>query len=371
MGRGGLGRGGGGGLQPRGRRVLAGGRRGRGASLRRRRGGLDAARGRRRGRGGRRRRRGRRGGHARGGGSSTQQGEASTVEAGEEGPEAGGEDATDHEGGATEEAGSEGGGGSTNEAGLDATAEAAPEASTSPEASTGEAGSEAGADSSATDASDAGAEATADASEDAPSVVAPVCDGAIGAGEYGGAGNQAAATSGQTWYVTWDAQNLYVAIANANVLEGSILYVAVDPLSPTPPANGTTSGELYDSTDVTTLPFAAQLVVYAHDGYTESRVTSGSTWGSPDTVSVTLCDDATTQTREEVIPWSLLGGRPGNFGWTGYLAANGNANPQGYIYGQMPTDDPSGSPANAAAFTTYFYVPDGAGVPTSPFSDEK
>ena len=38
--------------------------------------------------------------------------------------------------------------------------------------------------------------------------------------------------------------------------------------------------------------------------------------------------------------------QPAAFGWTGYLAAHGTSNPHGYIYGQMPTGDPSGGPAN-------------------------
>ena len=263
--------------------------------------------------------------------------------------ETGAEAGSSEDGSGNGEAGSDAGEGGPSEAGVDAASDAPNETSSGPEA---------------------GTDASPDAGSDAPSVVAPVCDGVIAPGEYGGAGNQASATSGQTWYMTWDATNLYVAIATANVDEGSILYIAVNPANGTPPAGGATSGAPYDATRVTTLPFAAQLVVYANDGYTEGRTASNGGWGSPDTGSVVLCDNAATQTREEVIPWSLIGGIPSAFGWTGYLAANAGANPQGYIYGQMPTDDPSGSPANNDSFTKYFNVPDATPGVGQPFANE-
>lgn len=179
-------------------------------------------------------------------------------------------------------------------------------------------------------------------------------------------GGRPTTSSGQTWLVTWDETNLYVAIENANVNEGCVLYVAVDPGGDAGPPGGATSGRLYDSTDVTSLPFEAQLAVYAHDGYTEARTASGGAWGSPDTTDVHQCDNGGMQVREEVIPWSLLGGRPASFGWIGYLAANGNANPDGYIYGQLPADDPGGGPANNATYPHYLVVPDatpGVGLP--------
>jgi hypothetical protein len=309
------------------------------------------------------------GAHAEGGGGGGEGGIGA--------PEAGSDEATGHEASAGEEAGSDAGSGDGGEPGAESGADAHAEAGGEQEASTAESGSEGGSDASVGDASDGAAEAaleastgSVDARQDASSILAPTCDGVIGAGEYGGAGNQAASSSGQTWYMTWDAQNLYVAVAGANIDEGSILYVAIDPSHTGWPAGGSTAGELYDSTDVTTLPFPAVLAVYAHDGYTESRVAAGGAWGAANTTSVTLCDNGTTQVREEVIPWSLVGGRPHAFGWTGYLAANGNANPQGYIYGQMPTDDPSGGPANDDTFAKYFRVSDAEAVPTMPFADE-
>ncbi|HEY5242202.1 MAG TPA: hypothetical protein VIJ22_12075, partial [Polyangiaceae bacterium] len=235
------------------------------------------------------------------------------------------------------------------EAGLDAGAEAAIDAGPDApeETSTG---------------ADTGADAGEDASTDAGTVAPPTCDGVIGPNEYGGAGNQAASSSGQTWLMTWDATNLYVAIEGANVDEGDILYFSTS-------SSGMSSGELYDSTKVTSLPFAASLVVYAHDGYTEARPVTAGAWGAPDTTDVRLCDSASMQVREEVIPWSLFGGKPASFGWTGYVAANGNTNVNGYIYGQMPTGNPSGAPANNATFTQYYEETSTAIGVATPFAD--
>jgi hypothetical protein len=283
-------------------------------------------------------------------------GEEASVEAGHEaGAEAGAPEAGEEAG---VEAGPEAGADAGHEAGVEA---GAPEASI-----------EAGVDAAAEAAVDAGHDAPEETStvadtgvaETAPPYVAPVCDGVVSPGEYGGAANQATGLTSQTWYMTWDDYSVYIAITGATVLEGNVVYFATN-------GAGLSSGEPYDSTDVTTLPFIAQLVVYAHDGYTEARQFSGGAWGAPNTASVRLCDNSVTQVREEVIPWSLFGGKPSSFGWTGYLAANGNTNPTGYIYGQMPLGNPGGAPANNATFTQYFSEADTDGYATAPFATVK
>ncbi|HEY6461938.1 MAG TPA: hypothetical protein VIY73_17350 [Polyangiaceae bacterium] len=317
------------------------------------------------------------------GGGSTAEGGTATDDAGEGTTDGDTDGAASSEAGTGEDAATDAGAGPGSDGGDDAGGGHGGDAGGAKDAGGGDAAGDAagedaggsGGDAAAeaeTDAGgpDASADAPHDAGHDAPSVVAPVCDGVIGATEYGGPGNQAASSSGQTWYMTWDATNLYVAVANANVDEGSILYLAVNPTATNHPAGGTTSGELYDSTDVTTLPFLAQLAVYAHDGYTEARTGATGGWGPADTTDVRLCDQGTANTREVVVPWVLVGGLPASFGWTGYLAADGNANPSGYIYGQMPTDDPSGSPANDDDFTKYFLVADATPGLLSPFADE-
>jgi hypothetical protein len=221
-----------------------------------------------------------------------------------------------------------------------------------------------------------GMEAGAEAGSDAPPAetggeggfVAPTCDGTISPGEYGTIANEQTNTgTGQIWYMTWDSTNLYVAIDKATVTEGGVLYVALSPGDAG--SGGLTSGYAYDGTDITSLPFAASLVVYAKSTYNEARVVTGGVWGAANTTTVKVCAGTSSVTREEVIPWSLVGGLPGSFGWLGYLAAANN--PQGYIYGQMPADDPGGGPANAETYTRYYAVPNATPGVDTPFADEK
>ncbi len=239
-------------------------------------------------------------------------------------------------------------------------------------------GSDAGSD---VTGSEGGLEAAVESGSDAPvdtgggdaGFVAPTCDGTIGTGEYGSVAYEQASSNGQVWYVTWDATNLYVAVTGANVGEANVIYVAANPGDG---GTGLTSGYLYDNTDVTTLPFAADLVVYAKgpsgsQQYTEARVVAGGAWGAKNTTAVQICTGTSTTVREEVIPWSLIGGLPAAFGWTAYLAANPSSNPGGYIYGQMPVDDPGGGDAGAESFTRYYAIPNATPGVDTPFANEQ
>src|SRR5208283_1933339 len=78
----------------------------------------------------------------------------------------------------------------------------------------------------------------------------PTIDGYIAPGEYG-SNNQLnnAGNTGQTWYMTWDATNLYVGIVNANVFEGGVIYIKANPQSPPScctNSDGNLSGFNYD-----------------------------------------------------------------------------------------------------------------------------
>jgi len=269
------------------------------------------------------------------------------------GPE-GGSDATQGDTGSPDEGspetgGGDDGGGTESGPGVDAGMDAASEG-TGTEASAGETGSDAPVE---TGGGDGG-------------FVAPTCDGVIGAGEYGSIANEQTNTStGQVWYMTWDATNLYVAIDQANVTEGSVLYVALSPGDGG--SGGLTSGYAYDGTDITGLPFSASLVVYGKSTYNEARVVTAGAWGAANTTAIKVCTGTSSATREEVIPWSLVGGLPGSFGWLGYVAAAGHV--QGFIYGQMPADDPGGGPANAETYTKYYAVPNV--TVRTPFADEQ
>ena len=161
----------------------------------------------------------------------------------------------------------------------------------------------------------------------------PTIDGHISSGEYG-TNNQLnnAGNTGQTWYMTWDATNLYVGIANANVSEGLVLYVA----DPNNNSNGNLTGFNYDGVNFSSLPFRATFVTYVKNGYREYRNSNGAGgWGSQTAYAGQYADDG-GGTREVAIPWSALtgGGIPSSFVFFGYLVSSG-----GYVYGQAPTDN--------------------------------
>src|SRR6516164_10374454 len=103
----------------------------------------------------------------------------------------------------------------------------------------------------------------------------PTIDGLIGSGEYGSNNSLSnAGNTGQTWYMTWDASNLYVAIVNANVSEGAVVYVAANPQNPPSccsNADGSVTGFNYDGTNFSSLPFRAKFVTYFKNGYREYR----------------------------------------------------------------------------------------------------
>jgi hypothetical protein len=246
--------------------------------------------------------------------------------------------------------------GTTGDASDAGTSDAGDAALDASDASTGDASSDASGD--ASDASnDAAPDATSDASDASDggggsSWHTPTCDGTIGANEYGDSSYQTMSSS-QTWYMTWDATNLYVALDSANTGEGNVLYVGFS-------GNGLTTGQAYDSTNGS-LPFAADAVVYAKYGYAEVRLGSGS-WGSPDTTSVQICAVQNGTTREEVIPWTALGATamPSSFRFLAYATSGA-----GFVYGQIPTSNPAGSIGTNATFGHDFYVSstaDGSGA---------
>ena len=142
----------------------------------------------------------------------------------------------------------------------------------------------------------------------------PTVDGSIASGEYGNnntflnAGN-----TGQTWYMTWDASNLYIGIVNANVSEGAVVYIAPNPQNPPTccsNADGDLAGFTYDGTDFSSLPFRAKFVTYFKNGYREYRNSDGSGGWTAQTANYgQYADNAGNQnTREVAIPWSAITG---------------------------------------------------------------
>ena len=124
----------------------------------------------------------------------------------------------------------------------------------------------------------------------------PTIDGHINSGEYGN-NNQLnnAGNTGQTWYMTWDATNLYVGIANANLNEGLVLYVGRSANHHMPNSNGNLTGFNYDGANFSSLPFRATFVTYVKNGYREYRNSNGGGgWGSQTAYAGQYADDGGT-----------------------------------------------------------------------------
>lgn len=193
----------------------------------------------------------------------------------------------------------------------------------------------------------------------------PVIDGLIGSGEYGNTANganQLGTNTSQTWYMTWDATNLYVGIMNANLSEAAIVYIGAG-------GSGTMTGQTYDGTGFVSLPFPAQCVTYFKDGYTEYRTFNSGAWGNATANTLNYASNSATSTREIAIPWSAITGRaiPVSFNFFGYLTSSG-----GYVFGQVPNDNAGGNIGTSAQYTQFYAVTNtGNGTSTPPFSNEQ
>ena len=176
--------------------------------------------------------------------------------------------------------------------------------------------------------------------------------------------------------MTWDANNLYVGIVNANLSEAAVIYVTGNPQNPPTccsNADGNLTGFQYDGTNFSSLPFRAKFVTYVKDGYRESRNSDGNGgWTSSTANYGQYASNSNNQnTREVAIPWSAInsgGGIPSSFVFFGYLTSAG-----GFIYGQVPTDNNIGGNADTSIAATQYYaiVNTGNGTSTPPFSDEQ
>jgi hypothetical protein len=190
------------------------------------------------------------------------------------------------------------------------------------------------------------------------SVASPIVDGVITATEYGthtNGNNQQSGAIG-TWYMNWDATNLYVGIAGTNNAEGAVLYLDKNPITPVnggTNADGNLTGNNYDGSNFANLQFRADMVVYFKDGYKEYRTANGS--GAWSAATITFGSYASAGAREIAIPWSALGGMPAAFNWFGYVAYAG-----GGAYAPVPTENPGGATptviGSSAAWERYYTV---------------
>src|SRR5579872_488129 len=203
----------------------------------------------------------------------------------------------------------------------------------------------------------------------------PTIDGVINPASEYGTNNQLnnAGNTGQTWYMTWDASNLYVGITNANLSEGAVIYIEPNPPNPVTGgtnANGSLAGSNYDGTSFASLPFRAQFVTYVKDGYREYRKSNGAGgWSGPTSFFGSYASSSNGNVREVAIPWSAITGAgiPSSFLFFGYLTSSG-----GYVYGEAPSDNPGQFIGTAATYTQYFVVSSTAnGASTPPFTSEQ
>ncbi len=243
---------------------------------------------------------------------------------------------------------------------------------TFPDVTTGDDGP--GDDSSDADSATSDARADAHDAEAGPSSFAtpPVCDGVIGAGEYGSTAdgtNQLQTATGQTWYATWNATNLFLAVSGVALGDGVVVYIdalaggALD-------AGAATGFSNYDGVDIDPLPFPAQLVFYAKAGgtgqsYTEFRLFDPATgWGVQENGAPQVCGtDTNTNARELVLPWSTLGGtRPAAFRFLAFATLNGTTPG---AFAQIPATNPA---ASTSAWIHAFDVADTSPGGSAPFA---
>ncbi|HEX7955398.1 MAG TPA: CSLREA domain-containing protein, partial [Pyrinomonadaceae bacterium] len=197
----------------------------------------------------------------------------------------------------------------------------------------------------------------------------PTVDGSIGLTEYGTSQNQQT-NGGTTWYVTWDETNLYVGLSGANTTEGAVVYVDADrPLTNAGTnADGSLAGQTYDSTNFSALPFRADFVTYYKDGYREYRTADGAGgWSAPTTGFGAYASNGST-VRELSIPWSAItgAGRPDSFNFFAYATSAG-----GFVYGEVPPENPDGFVGTSATATNFYYVASTAnGASTKPFAQD-
>lgn len=221
----------------------------------------------------------------------------------------------------------------------------------------------------------------------------PVRDGNVSDAEYGNSVVNGSNTNkftssnnggnGGTWYMTWDADNLYVAKTGGSDGEASFLYLDLDPTLPvTGGATGDDRGNLNGSTDygiTPALPFRADVRVYVIGGNNNrviqiqrrdgkgGWVTSGSAG-----VNYAGSSSGSNPIREFSMSWDALTGGgtiPASFNWLGFCVNTqyGNDN---YRYDQAPTNYLSFASGNSTPAFEYYYtvVTTANGSATKPFA---
>ncbi len=209
----------------------------------------------------------------------------------------------------------------------------------------------------------------------------PTIDYTVSSNEYG-TGNAFNYSSGTpTWYMTWSATYLYVALIGATEGNGAVLYFDFDVNDNPISGNGSNVGIAHHNM-TPDLPFNADAHFYCHNGY-RKLATFSSGWNDVHTpgsrgLSSSGTDDYAngdyssnsvySGSREFRIKWSDLtgSGKPDSFLVTGFI------NYTTGIYGQIPVENVTGNQGNPSTpdYERYFHVPSNSANPgTNPLAN--
>lgn len=188
----------------------------------------------------------------------------------------------------------------------------------------------------------------------------PTRNGSIGANEYGSHtnGQNAWSDGTRTWYMTWDATNLYLAVANSGNATNDefVIYIDTDPqtiVNGGGNANGAIGGiGGFDGVNYGQLPFRANFATFIRNGYHQHRTHNGSNgWNTNVDNSGSIQKTTLGDLQEISIAWSLMGGQPSSFNFFMYL--NG-----GTPYGGLSNATPDNDFSNILNYTArqYFSV---------------
>ena len=107
--------------------------------------------------------------------------------------------------------------------------------------------------------------------------------------------------NGGTFYITWDATNLYIGLEDVNVDTNGVFFVYFDTV-----AGGTTTGQNWNGTH--TLPFAADYAIAADaDGNIGWLNESGGTWNWTNYPYGKYVGWTDVPNSELEVPWSAMG----------------------------------------------------------------
>jgi hypothetical protein len=205
-------------------------------------------------------------------------------------------------------------------------------------------------------------------------------NGVIAANEYGvhANGQNQQNDGGTTYYMCWDANNLYVAFTGSNYNEAAVVYLDFNPVIPVnggTNANGSVQGLYTYDRNHMMLPMRADFVLYFKNGYNEYRFDDGAGyWGGNTAFALATGNNGATNTCEIAIPWNTItggAGMPAAFNWLTYKAYNYGPGTNG-IYSALPIGNPNcgcnQDPSRLYPTRYYNILSTANGAATMPFS---